>query len=161
MRLVFYRYRQNFSSGKGPWEYRIYGLVGDDRKIGQDELDEMAEELHREYDWSDKYRGCDIEEVQDPPEDWLRRELESCERTSSARIDISSYLRRMLGEAPLPKRYHHFKGGIYEVVCEAKHSETGETLVIYRSVETLETWARPREMFYGTKDGVPRFTEET
>lgn len=45
-------------------------------------------------------------------------------------------------------RYRHYKGGLYEWVCEAKlESDPTVTLVIYRSPEG-ETWARPREVFF-------------
>lgn len=55
--------------------------------------------------------------------------------------------------------YRHFKGGVYEVICEAKHSETGEEMVVYRNTESGETWVRPKEMFFGKKDDVQRFTK--
>ena len=36
---------------------------------------------------------------------------------------------------PLPKQvYKHYKGGTYEVVSMATHSETGEKLVVYKSL---------------------------
>jgi len=59
------------------------------------------------------------------------------------------------------KRYRHYKGGIYEVICEAAHhTESLECLVIYRNVKTGEIWARPDWMFYGyTEDGTKRFEE--
>lgn len=45
-------------------------------------------------------------------------------------------------------KYRHFKGNEYEVIAIAKHSETEETLVIYRNVNDLESvWARPYDMF--------------
>lgn len=45
-------------------------------------------------------------------------------------------------------RYRHYKGGIYEWVCEAKlEADPTVTLVIYRSPEGV-TWARPREVFF-------------
>lgn len=45
-------------------------------------------------------------------------------------------------------RYRHYKGGIYEWVCEAKlESDPTVTLVIYRSPEGA-TWARPRDVFF-------------
>ncbi|MGN1433428.1 MAG: DUF1653 domain-containing protein [Ruminococcus sp.] len=45
-------------------------------------------------------------------------------------------------------RYRHFKGTEYEVLGVSKHSETGEKLVIYMSVDGKETlWARPYDMF--------------
>lgn len=47
-----------------------------------------------------------------------------------------------------PGRYRHFKGNEYEVIGFAKHSETEERLVLYRSVKNPEeVWARPYEMF--------------
>lgn len=45
-----------------------------------------------------------------------------------------------------PGIYLHFKGGEYEVINFATHSETGEKLVIYRNLHnTSEVWARPIE----------------
>lgn len=68
--------------------------------------------------------------------------------------------------APLPAtpagRYRHYKGGEYEVLGVARHSETHEPLVVYRPLYG-ETgwWVRPHAMFFGTVlvDGVrqPRF----
>lgn len=45
------------------------------------------------------------------------------------------------------KKYKHFKGGVYTFICLAKHSETGETLVIYKDRDE-NTFARPYEMFF-------------
>lgn len=45
-------------------------------------------------------------------------------------------------------RYLHFKGTEYEVLGVSTHSETGEKLVIYMSVDGKDTlWARPYDMF--------------
>lgn len=45
--------------------------------------------------------------------------------------------------------YKHYKGGIYELVCNSvTHTETGESLVIYRDCRG-KLWARPESMFYG------------
>lgn len=62
-----------------------------------------------------------------------------------------------------PGRYRHFKGGEYEVIGIAKHSETQEEYVVYRALYgDGNLWIRPKAMFEEsvTKDGasIPRFT---
>ena len=48
-------------------------------------------------------------------------------------------------------RYRHYKGGVYEVLGEARHSETEEDLVLYRPVQnTSGLWVRPKTMFFAT-----------
>lgn len=63
---------------------------------------------------------------------------------------------------PRPGRYQHFKGGEYEVIGVARHSETQEPMVVYRPLyNATGMWVRPLAMFLGTveRDGrtVPRF----
>ena len=63
---------------------------------------------------------------------------------------------------PLPGRYRHYKGGEYEVIGVARHSETDERLVVYRPLYgDSGLWVRPLAMFLETvtRDGetVPRF----
>lgn len=44
--------------------------------------------------------------------------------------------------------YKHYKGGIYEFVCEAKlEADPNQVLVIYRSVDG-QVWARPQNVFH-------------
>jgi hypothetical protein len=59
-------------------------------------------------------------------------------------------------------RYRHYKGGEYEVVGAARHSETLEPLVVYRPLYNASgLWVRPHAMFFEEVeiDGVrqPRF----
>lgn len=51
------------------------------------------------------------------------------------------------------KTFRHFKGGLYEVVDIAVHSENAGVLVIYKSKKdpTL-VWARPLDMFLSDVD---------
>ena len=65
-------------------------------------------------------------------------------------------------ELPVPGRYRHYKGGEYQVLDVARHSETEELLVVYRTLYGDQgLWVRPLAMFMGTviSDGnpVPRF----
>lgn len=48
--------------------------------------------------------------------------------------------------------YRHFKGSLYIVTDLATHTETGETLVIYKEVDSDKVWARPLEMFESKVD---------
>ncbi len=72
---------------------------------------------------------------------------------------------------PLPAtplgRYRHYKGGEYEVIGVARHSETTEPVVVYRPLcdagsNASGWWVRPHAMFFETVviDGIeqPRFT---
>ncbi|MDX1735179.1 MAG: DUF1653 domain-containing protein [Halioglobus sp.] len=67
------------------------------------------------------------------------------------------------GVSVAPGRYVHFMGGEYRVEGVATHSETGESLVVYRPLYgDGGLWVRPLAMFLETvqHDGreVPRFT---
>lgn len=61
-----------------------------------------------------------------------------------------------------PGRYRHYKGHEYEVLGTATHSETGETLVVYRALYGARgLWVRPADMFCESVtvggQSVPRF----
>ncbi len=52
-----------------------------------------------------------------------------------------------------PGRYRHFKGNFYQVLGIARHSETGEELVVYRPLYGEGgLWVRPLAMFAGPVD---------
>lgn len=58
-----------------------------------------------------------------------------------------------------PGRYRHYKGGEYEVIGAARHSETLEPLVVYRPLyNDSGWWVRPHAMFFETVmiDGRPQ-----
>ncbi len=63
-----------------------------------------------------------------------------------------------------PGRYRHYKGGEYEVLAVARHSETLEPQVVYRPLyKESGWWVRPYAMFTETVtvDGreQPRFAK--
>ena len=47
-----------------------------------------------------------------------------------------------------PGRYRHFKGNEYELLYLARHSETGELMVVYRALYGEGgVWVRPAAMW--------------
>ena len=55
-----------------------------------------------------------------------------------------------------PGRYRHFKGGEYEVLCIARHSEDESPMVVYRPLyNDSGLWVRPADMWNETvvRDG--------
>jgi hypothetical protein len=82
------------------------------------------------------------------------------------RLFAGPTLDRMNDLTPLPPtplgRYRHYKGGEYDVIGVARHSETHEPLVVYRPLyNDSGWWVRPHAMFFEPVlvDGVmrPRF----
>ena len=58
--------------------------------------------------------------------------------------------------------YRHYKGNLYQVLHTAQHSETEESLVVYRCLYgEYGVWVRPLAMFVETVEfddkEVPRF----
>lgn len=67
-----------------------------------------------------------------------------------------------MSETIRPGRYRHFKGREYQVLGVARHSETGEEMVVYRPLYGERgLWVRPASMWNElvTRDGrtQPRF----
>lgn len=64
------------------------------------------------------------------------------------------------------KKYRHFKGGEYQFIGIARHSEDESEYVVYRPLyNDSGLWIRPKEMFFGEVEVNgelrPRFEEIT
>ncbi len=60
-------------------------------------------------------------------------------------------------EIVIGAHYRHYKGGEYEIIVTARHSENNEDLVVYRNVNDGTVWARPKAIFCGKAgDGTVR-----
>ncbi|MFL6673124.1 MAG: DUF1653 domain-containing protein [Massilia sp.] len=57
-------------------------------------------------------------------------------------------------------KYRHYKGGVYELVCEATLEADHTPLVVYRGADGT-VWARPRAEFFEEVEAggerLPRF----
>ncbi|MBO9650814.1 MAG: DUF1653 domain-containing protein [Variovorax sp.] len=52
-----------------------------------------------------------------------------------------------------PGRYRHYKGGEYEVIGTVRHSETLDSMTLYRALHGERgLWVRPAAMFCETVD---------
>ncbi len=61
-------------------------------------------------------------------------------------------------------QYRHYKGGLYEVITMATHSETAEAMVVYKSLLFGSVYVRPLTMWFewvknSSGDSVLRFRE--
>ena len=58
-------------------------------------------------------------------------------------------------------KYRHYKGGLYEVVCEATLEDGHVPMIVYRAVADGVLWVRPKALFFGEVEAggarVPRF----
>lgn len=58
--------------------------------------------------------------------------------------------------------YRHFKGKLYKVLSIAEHSETGESLVVYKAIHDEKVYVRPLWMFASKvdKEKYPKVEQE-
>lgn len=96
--VTYYRIRQNFSSGMGDWVYHETDWPWD-----KDTVDDIAERSHNEYNWSEHYRGCDIEKVEFPPLKWVNASILDAQHRmqwAQARFERLRALRQTIENLP-------------------------------------------------------------
>ena len=80
------------------------------------------------------------------PPDWFGEEVTQDPRYTNAYL--SRRLHRTEQGCLVPGRYRHFKGRDYQLLCTATHSETQETMVVYRALYGEKgLWVRPAAMW--------------
>lgn len=88
----------------------------------------------------------EVEAVAFCPPNWFGREVTQDHCYTNAYL--SRRLRRTEQGSLIPGRYRHFKGGEYQLLCTATHSETQETMVVYRALYGEKgLWVRPAAMW--------------
>ena len=50
-------------------------------------------------------------------------------------------------EITVGKIYKHSKGNLYKIIALAKHSETGEEMIVYENIKKGDIWVRPKYMW--------------
>jgi len=84
-----------------------------------------------------EHRGC----CQSLLGDDIRKVIEDLKKMGDKEIDKEKL-------EVVPGKYRHFKGKEYEVLFLAKHSETEETMVVYRKLyDDYSIWVRPAFMW--------------
>jgi len=76
IKYTWIKYRTKHAWGKQDWEYaEIMG--GRNTKLFKEELSIFVENIHSKYEWSDKYRGCEVKTIKNPPEKVIMSRINS------------------------------------------------------------------------------------
>lgn len=79
------KYQTKHAGGPGGWFYKWLWLDDETEATYKEAVRQFAETIHQSYDYSDKYRGIDIDRVADKdiPADWLQGQV----KQQQARIE--------------------------------------------------------------------------
>ncbi len=73
---MWVKYREKWSYGFSKWEYSFVGDMSFESYVYLKE-----EESENEWNWSEHYRGCEIEKVEDPPIEVVKEKIEKTKST--------------------------------------------------------------------------------
>ena len=65
--MKFLKYRDKWSHGYSPYQYTTFH--------SEEDREYILEDIKRNSDWSDKYRGVEWEVVDKPPQTWVESEI--------------------------------------------------------------------------------------
>ncbi len=135
-RIVF----DPYDAEKKKWHGSLFVLIGvEDKQFGPFADSSLFKLQHRLYM---EYLKATNQEVILDPEGESKEEIKEASDIKIAEVEP------ILAEEVPKGKYQHFKGGLYEVIGVALHSETQEELVTYRSLsEDNKLWVRPKSMF--------------
>jgi len=123
---IFIKYRTNHSWGSTKWEYtdievdKYYKKKKDEKEVIQNFVDE----IDSHYDFSDKYRGCDVKIIK-PTKNFLESKIRYLECMIKEYKEIIKYYKKLLPKAKsellkeCPKCFHYSEKIITETFKRA------------------------------------------
>ena len=96
-RLTFYRYRHKFADRVNDWEYDT-GYIASDAEWEKYYLRDMAHFLEDDFDWSELYRGVDMERVDivDVPIAWFDESIARHQRLGRDNLQRAKLMQEYL-----------------------------------------------------------------
>lgn len=87
-KLYYYRVRDRWAEGPGEWSFHDALVYGDDNFSTI--IEDVSERHNARYAYEDGYRGCDCEEISEPPWSWIHKEIQNSKRViinTQARVE--------------------------------------------------------------------------
>lgn len=92
--IVFLRFRHKWASRIYEWDHLSRWVTPE---CDLDALmDEVGEELCDEFSYSDKYRGVDVERVENPPGEWIQERIGQCHGVIKSNQEMLAELRKLM-----------------------------------------------------------------
>ena len=75
--IIYVQWRHCWASGSEDWEYKDFTFSSRETPESLDEgLKEHFDEVSRQNEWSDKYRGIEWDIIENPPLKWVVRQIQ-------------------------------------------------------------------------------------
>ncbi len=92
---VHIKYRTRWASGYDSWEYKLMTPVNEEDYEHYKE--DFVQNIHSKNDWSDKYRGVDIERLEDKdlPVEWIDEQIKNAEFGMEYKRQMKEYYEQL------------------------------------------------------------------